>query len=43
MCKMVWSFFNHGHMLKEINKGYITLIPKIDKPISVNPYRLVVV
>lgn len=36
---MVKSFFNSGHMLKKINKTYITLVPKIPNPDTVNYYR----
>lgn len=35
-CNMVRSFFNHGDMLKQIKMTYITLIPKVNNPMSVN-------
>lgn len=35
---MVKSFFHSGHMLKGINKTFITLIPKNENPESVNHY-----
>ena len=30
VCKMVRAFFYNGHLLKEINRTFITLIPKVD-------------
>ena len=39
VCKMVKAFFYNGHMLKEINKTFITLIPKSDDPESTNHFR----
>ena len=35
---MVKAFFYNGHMLKEINKTFITLIPKSDNPESTNHF-----
>lgn len=40
MCNVVQYFCNHCHMLKDINITYITLIPKINNPITVTPSRL---
>ena len=39
VCKMVKTFFYNGQMLKEINKTFITLIPKSDDPESTNHFR----
>lgn len=36
---MVRSFFHSGHILKELNRTYITLIPKVQNPDSVNQYK----
>lgn len=36
---MIKSLFNSGHLLKEINRRYITLVPKTAHPGSVNHYR----
>ena len=36
---MVKAFFFNGHMLKEINRTFNTLIPKSDNPESSNHYR----
>lgn len=36
---MVRSFFNHGHMLKELNKTYITLVPENSNHVNLNHYR----
>lgn len=36
---MVWSFFNSFHMLKELQRTYITLIPQIVNPENINRYR----
>lgn len=32
-------FFHSGHVLKEMNRTYITVIPKVQNPDSVNHYR----
>ncbi|GAA0162534.1 hypothetical protein LIER_18607 [Lithospermum erythrorhizon] len=34
-----FSFLNNGHILKEINNTFISLIPKIPSPKSVNDFR----
>ena len=39
VCKMVKALFYNGHMLKEINRTFITLIPKSDNPKSSNHYK----
>lgn len=39
ICEAVHSFFSNGHMLSEMNKTYITLIPKKDKPENVTQFR----
>ena len=39
LCKMVKAFFYNGHMLKEINRTFFTLIPKSDNLESPNHYR----
>ncbi|GAA0149181.1 hypothetical protein LIER_08424 [Lithospermum erythrorhizon] len=38
LCNMVLSFLNDGHFLKKFNFTYITLIPKVDKPISMSQF-----
>ncbi|GAA0158915.1 hypothetical protein LIER_38751 [Lithospermum erythrorhizon] len=35
------EFLNSGHILKEINNSFITLIPKVDNPTSMTDYRLI--
>ena len=37
-CKIVKVFFYNGHVIKEINKAFITLIPKSDNPKSTNHF-----
>ena len=36
---MIKAFFYNGHLLKEINKTFITLIPKSKNPKSTNHFR----
>ena len=36
---MVRDFFHNGHLLKEINKTFITLIPKLESPEASHHYR----
>ena len=36
---MVRAFFYNGHLLKEINRTLITLIPKVDNLKASNDYR----
>lgn len=36
---MVQNFLNHGHLLKDLNRTFITLIPKKENPKKVNDYR----
>ena len=36
---MVKAFFFNGHLLKEINKTFITLIPKSDSPKTSNHFK----
>lgn len=38
----VHSFFNNGHILKEWNHTYITLIPKISNPVEVGDFRPII-
>ncbi|GAA0138572.1 hypothetical protein LIER_00292 [Lithospermum erythrorhizon] len=33
------EFLNGGHILKEINNTFITMIPKVDSPSSIGDYR----
>lgn len=37
--QMVLAFLHSGAMLKELNRTFITLIPKVSSPSSVNDYR----
>ncbi|KAL2921482.1 hypothetical protein RDABS01_012973 [Bienertia sinuspersici] len=37
--KAINSFFTGGKLLKEINKTFITLIPKVERPETVNDFR----
>lgn len=37
--QVVKSFFHSGHLLKEINCTYLTLIPKIDNPTQEHHFR----
>lgn len=37
--KVVLSFLHSGVLLREINHTYITLIPKVPNPTSVNDFR----
>ena len=39
VCKMVRAFFHNGHLLKEINRTFITLIPKLESPEASHHYR----
>ena len=39
VCKMVRAFFHNGHLLKEINRTFITLIPKLECPKASHHYR----
>lgn len=39
ICNMVRCFFNHSHMLKELKRTYITLVPKNNNPVNGNHYR----
>ena len=39
VCKMIKALFFNGHMLKDINKTFITLIPKSNNPESTNHFR----
>ena len=39
VCKMVRAFFYNGHLLKEINRTVITLIPKLESPEASHHYR----
>lgn len=36
----VLSFLNWGCLLKEVNKTFITLIPKVEAPQAVSDFRL---
>ena len=36
---MVRAFFHNGHLLKEINTTFITLIPKLESPEASHHYR----
>ena len=38
---MLRDFFHNGHLLKEINKTFITLIPKLESPKASHHYRLI--
>ena len=37
--KSVLSFLNSGHMLREVNRTYMSLIPKENFPQSIHDYR----
>ena len=39
VCKMVRAFFHNGHLLKEMNRTFITLIPKLESPKTSHHYR----
>ncbi|GAA0143907.1 hypothetical protein LIER_04480 [Lithospermum erythrorhizon] len=39
LCNMVLSFLNVGRFLKKLNFTFITLIPKVEKPISMSQFR----
>lgn len=39
ICSMVGSSFNSSHVLKELNRTYITFVPKNDNLDSINHYR----
>lgn len=39
VCNMVRSFLNSGHLLKELNRTYIILVPKTANPKTVNHFR----
>lgn len=41
MTQSVLNFLQGGHMLKETNHTHIALIPKVDRPDSVNQFRLI--
>lgn len=36
---MVLAFLHSGMMLKDVNRTYITLIPKVANPLTVNDFR----
>ncbi|GAA0185726.1 hypothetical protein LIER_33014 [Lithospermum erythrorhizon] len=38
LCNMVLSFLNDGHFLKKLNFTFITLIPKVENPISMSQF-----
>ncbi|GAA0155012.1 hypothetical protein LIER_12839 [Lithospermum erythrorhizon] len=39
LCNMVLSFLNDGRFLKKFNFTFITLIPKVEKPITMSQFR----
>ena len=39
MIKAVTTFFNIGKLLREVNRSFIVLIPKVQNPTSVNHFR----
>ncbi|GAA0144103.1 hypothetical protein LIER_42787 [Lithospermum erythrorhizon] len=39
LCNMVLSFLNDGRFLKKFNFTFSTLIPKVEKPISMSQFR----
>lgn len=39
MTQLVLAFFHSGTMLKEFNRTYIALIPKVANPVLVNDFR----
>lgn len=39
VCKGVHAFFDKGHMLKEANRTFIALIPKVQRPSTVGEFR----
>ncbi|KAL0406033.1 UNVERIFIED_CONTAM: hypothetical protein Slati_3917200 [Sesamum latifolium] len=38
-CQAVLEFFNNGHLLKQLNATFITLIPKLQLPVKVADFR----